>query len=180
MAIEEKNAIELIDSVTVTSGDTSANLSGMDDRGTYLLIFNNLVDTDDAGSLYMNLTYNDNDQVLRTVTHFAGRQLVNGTNSNQSVKSTFNRLQNYGNTGSSYITNGYAYLYQLEDSTEQKQNRFSYQGNVVSYNDTNLVSHDIYAQDSYYQFSVNGIKLFPSSGAWESGEFKLYKLRIAS
>lgn len=179
MAIEEKNALELIDSVTVTSGDTSANLSGMDERGTYLLIFNNLVDTDDAGSLYMALTYNDNDQVLTSVTHFAGRQMVDGTVTNQSVKSTFNRLSNYGNTGSSYETNGYAYLYQTS-TTDDRFNRFSYNGQVVSYNDTNLVSHDIYAQDAYYQFLVNGIKLYPSSGAWESGEIKLYKFRTGS
>ena len=47
MAIEEKNALELVFSYTVTPGDTEVIIDGMDNKNeTYLLIINNAADRD--------------------------------------------------------------------------------------------------------------------------------------
>lgn len=179
MAIEEKNSLELIDSHTVTPGDTQTILSGMDDHTTaYLLIFNNIADSDDGASLYVDVSYNDNIDRGSSM-QGAGHQIVNaGVASNKAyAPGDIPRLVDYGTTGSSYETNGHAWIYRQNAISKGQRKPQKMIGKSITYNDTSLVTHDIYVEFPNTGFNMNGIKLFPNSGAWDSGEFKLYKLR---
>jgi hypothetical protein len=180
MAIEEKNALELVFSYTVTPGDTEVIIDGMDNKNeTYLLIINNVADSDDGASIYLFSTSYGNVNP-RPDMAYAGRQLVNGTNTNQHNVNAQPLLVNYGNTGSQYETNGHAWIYPQTDLKIGETGRNTITGKMTTYNDTNLVSHDIYLELSTTGFGMNGIKLFPSSGAWDSGEFRLFQLRTGN
>lgn len=182
MAIEEKNSLELIDSYTVTPGDTELFLNGMDNHNTaYLLIFNNLADSDDGASLYIDPTYNDNIDESATM-QGAGHQILNATTASNKTYAPGGvpRLVDYGTTGSSYETNGHAWIYPQNSVGKGNREMNKFIGKAITYNDTSLVTHDIYCEIPNSAFTMNGIKLFPNSGAWDSGEFKLYKLRRAS
>lgn len=177
MAIEEKNALELIDSYTVTPGDTEAYLTGMNTFDAYLLVYTNLADSDDGASLTTRPTYNGNDGSNLGEAYGAGRQNVNGTNTNQSFINAQPYLVNYGTTGSQYETCGHAYIFPNNDQKSGKRAMSQLISKAITYNDTNLVTHDLYFEWANSYFQANGIKLYPNSGAWDSGEFKLYKLR---
>lgn len=177
MSAVENNSLELVSSVIATSGDTEAFLSGMDTIDTYLLVFNNVADSDDGASLSIQPAYNGNEEPNSTF-YLAGRQLKNGTNSNQSGTNVAGKLVNYGTTGSSYESNGHAYIYinkALKDGINDAYFRFT--GFSVTYNDTDFISHDINMQFDVARFQANGLRLYANSGAWDSGEFRLYKLR---
>jgi hypothetical protein len=177
MAIDEKNALELVFSYTVTPGDTEVFIEGMDNlNDTYLLVLNNVADADDGASLTMVATYNNNSQVVAEV-NYAGRQNLNGTVSNQSGINQVAILVNYGTTGASYETNGHVWFYPQANWKAGAWDVRKYISKMITYNDTNLINHDVFGEFGYSLFEMNGVRLYPNSGAWDSGEFKLYKLR---
>lgn len=180
MSIVESNSIELIDSATVSGGETEVFVEGMTEIGTYLLVFNNVADTDAGASLRCSPSYNTNADT-NSFWYLAGRQMKNATNSNQAAVNTTGNIVNYSNTGSAYETNGYAYLYQGNDLKDGIFDTFFKMTSfAITYNDTDFVTHDENLHWVNSSFHPNGLRLFPSTGAFETGEFRLYKFRIGS
>jgi hypothetical protein len=180
MSIVESNSIELVSSATVTGGETEVFLEGMNTIGTYLVVFNNVADSDAGASLRCDPSYNTNSQTNDNW-YQAGRQMKNGTNTNQAAINTNGNIVDYSNTGSAYETNGYAYIYQGNDhKAGVRDTYFKITSFAITYNDTDFIIHDqnLHYLDSY--FHPNGLRFFPSTGAFESGEFKLYKFRTGS
>ncbi len=177
MSIVENNSIELIDSATVTGGETEVFVEGMTEVGTYLLVFNNVSDTDAGASLRCDPSYNTgfdgNDNWNQ-----AGRQMKNATITNQGVVDTNGDIVSYANNGSSYETSGYAYLYQVNDFKDGVYDTFfKITSFAITYNDTDFITHDENLHWVNGMFHPNGLRLYPSTGAFETGEFRLYKFR---
>ncbi len=180
MSIVESNSIELIDSAIVSGGETEVFVEGMTEIGTYLLVFNNVADTDAGASLRCDPSYNTNFDGADSW-YQAGRQMKNGTVTNEAVINTNGNIVNYSNTGSAYETNGYAYLYQGNDFKDGVRNTFfKITSFAITYNDTDFITHDENLHWLSSFFHPNGLRLFPSTGAFESGEFRLYKFRQGS